>query len=80
MSIDSMRARVRGAAWTAGGMTRDVPVRRGFIDEFGFWKRVLNSGEATELYNHGDGVDYAYISGGAAPTLADHTLFFAQAF
>jgi hypothetical protein len=37
------------------------------LDELGFWKRVLTSDERTELYNAGDGRDYAYITGGGAP-------------
>jgi len=36
----------------------------GLIDEVGFWKRVLTSGERTELYNSGSGRDYAYITAG----------------
>lgn len=36
----------------------------GLIDEVGFWKRVLTSEEITELYNSGNGRDYAYITGG----------------
>lgn len=36
----------------------------GLIDGVGFWKRVLTSDERTELYNSGNGRDYAYISGG----------------
>lgn len=38
----------------------------GKIDEVGFWKRVLTSDERTELYNSGNGRDYAYITGGGA--------------
>lgn len=37
----------------------------GLIDEVGFWKRRLSSGEITDLYNGGSGRDYAYIAGGA---------------
>lgn len=40
----------------------------GLIDEFGLWGRVLTSDERTELYNSGNGRDYAYITGGGAPT------------
>jgi hypothetical protein len=46
----------------------------GLIDEIGFWKRVLTSDERTELYNGGSGRDYAYITGGAAPTNATRLL------
>lgn len=35
----------------------------GMIDEVGIWKRVLSSAERTELYNSGNGRDYAYIAG-----------------
>lgn len=38
----------------------------GLIDEVGLWKRVLTSGERTDLYNGGSGRDYAYIAGAAA--------------
>jgi len=34
----------------------------GLIDEVGFWKRVLTSDERTDLYNAGNGRDYAYIT------------------
>jgi hypothetical protein len=34
----------------------------GLIDEVGFWKRELTSGESTELYNAGSGRSYAYIT------------------
>lgn len=35
----------------------------GLIDEVGFWKRDIRS-DVAELYNSGNGRDYAYISGG----------------
>lgn len=35
----------------------------GLIDEVGFWKRVLTSDERTDLYNSGNGRNYAYIIG-----------------
>lgn len=39
----------------------------GLIDELGFWKgRVLDAGERADLYNSGNGRDYAYISAAAA--------------
>jgi hypothetical protein len=38
------------------------------LDEVGFWKgRFLTSSEITELYNSGNGRDYAYITGGSPP-------------
>lgn len=39
----------------------------GLIDEVGFWKRVLTSGEITELYNGGAGLAYPFAAGGASP-------------
>lgn len=36
----------------------------GLIDEFGFWKRVLTSGERTQLYNAGAGFSYDSFGGG----------------
>lgn len=36
----------------------------GLLDEVGVWNRVLTGDEVTELYNSGNGRDYAYISGG----------------
>jgi hypothetical protein len=38
----------------------------GLIDQVGFWKRVLTADERTELYNSGNGLSYAAMSGGAA--------------
>ena len=35
----------------------------GIIDEVGFWKRVLTSGERTQLYNSGAGLAYPFSSG-----------------
>ncbi len=46
----------------------------GLIDEVGIWKRVLTAGERTELYNSGNGRDYAYISGGAAVNYTNRLL------
>jgi len=34
----------------------------GLIDEFGFWKRVLTSGERTSLYNGGSGLAYPFTT------------------
>ena len=36
----------------------------GLIDEVGFWKRVLTSGERTQLYNAGAGLAYPFSGGG----------------
>ena len=36
----------------------------GRIDQVGFWKRILDSTERSTLYNSGNGVSYADISGG----------------
>lgn len=37
----------------------------GLIDEVGFWKRVLTSGEVASLYNAGAGLAYPFAAGGA---------------
>lgn len=37
----------------------------GLIDEVGFWKRVLTSGERTQLYGGGAGLAYPFSGGGA---------------
>lgn len=34
----------------------------GLIDEVGFWKRVLTSGERTQLYNGGSGLAYPFTA------------------
>lgn len=47
-----------------GSLLGSVFFHDGLLDELGFWKRVLTSDERTELYNGGDGRDYAYITGG----------------
>jgi hypothetical protein len=51
-----------GAAVAVGGTPN---YHDGLIDEVGIWKRLLTSAEITELYNSGNGRDYAYISGGS---------------
>lgn len=38
----------------------------GLVDEVGFWKRVLTSGERTQLYNGGAGLAYSAFGGGGA--------------
>jgi hypothetical protein len=47
----------------------------GIIDEFGFWSRVLTSTEVTELYNSGDGLSYADVSGGGAAAFVPRVSF-----
>lgn len=48
----------------------------GLIDQVGFWKRVLTSGERTALYNGGAGLAYAAMSGGdtTPPTLGSRAV------
>lgn len=46
----------------------------GLIDEFGFWKRVLTSGERTQLYNSGSGLAYPFSGGGTAVPVFFHHL------
>jgi hypothetical protein len=41
----------------------------GLIDEVGFWKRVLTSQERSDLYNSGNGLSYADITGGGGAAL-----------
>ncbi len=36
----------------------------GAIDEVGFWKRILTSGDRTQLYNGGAGLAYPFSAGG----------------
>jgi hypothetical protein len=38
----------------------------GQIDEVGYWKRVLTSGERTSLYGGGSGLAYSSFNSGAA--------------
>jgi hypothetical protein len=42
----------------------------GCIDQVGFWKRVLDPGEVTRLYNNGNGMSYAdmLLFTGAVPS------------
>jgi hypothetical protein len=46
------------------GGSADLSHFDGLVGPCRFWKRVLTSGERTELYNAGAGRDYAYITGG----------------
>lgn len=39
----------------------------GLVDEVGFWKRVLTSGERTSLYNGGSGLAYPFTGGVSLP-------------
>lgn len=41
----------------------------GLIDEVGFWKRVLTSGERTSLYNGGAGFAYPFSTGGGVSNI-----------
>lgn len=41
---------------------RDARYWNGRIDAVGFWKRVLTSGERTQLYNAGNGFEYPFAS------------------
>ena len=43
----------------------------GVLDECGIWSRILTSGEVTELYNAGAGLQYPFSGGGGA---ANHWL------
>lgn len=56
------------SAFVLGALVADFWNFDGILDEWGFWKRVLTSDERTELYNSGNGRDYAYIAGGAPTT------------
>ena len=40
------------------GGTTDTANRAGWMDEFGFWDRVLTPAEVTTLYNSGNGMSY----------------------
>jgi hypothetical protein len=50
------------AAFRLGNIGASI-IFGGYLDEFGFWKRHLSDAEITELYNSGNGRDYAYITG-----------------
>lgn len=41
----------------------------GIIDEVGFWKRLLTSGERTQLYNSGAGLSYDSFGAAGQPTI-----------
>lgn len=41
----------------------------GNIDEFGYWQKVLNSTEISELYNSGSGLQYPYVSANTNATI-----------
>lgn len=45
-------------------------IMSGSIDEVGFWKRVLTSGERTSLYNGGAALAYSSFGGGVVGALA----------
>lgn len=44
-----------GTSESAAGIPFD-----GLVDEVGFWKRILTSGEKTQLYNGGNGLAYPF--------------------
>ncbi len=49
---------------SGGGRTVD-----GYMDEVGFWKRVLTSQERTDLYNGGAGLAYPFSVAGGRPAV-----------
>ena len=55
-----------GASFKIGGFTDFNEYWDGLIDQVGFWKRVLTAPERTSLYNSGNGLSYAALTGGAA--------------
>jgi hypothetical protein len=48
--------------------TAGVQYFDGLIDQVGFWRRVLTSGDRTTLYNAGAGLSYAAMGGGSPPS------------
>jgi hypothetical protein len=46
-----------------------------FIDETGLWKKVLSASEISDLYNSGDGLSYADVSGGGAAAFVPRVSF-----
>lgn len=60
------------APFRIGARGNATSIWDGLIDEVGFWKRVLTADERTDLYNSGNGRDYAYIISAAA-ALIDNT-------
>lgn len=64
------------AAFTMG-YTAGTSYIDGYIDEFGFWSRVLTSSEASELYNSGSGLAYPFTGGGGStPASQESDLIF----
>ena len=69
---DGTPASVSASGFTVGSADFRIGARaysgaegycKGKIDEVGFWKRVLTSGERTQLYNGGSGLAYPFSSG-----------------
>jgi hypothetical protein len=56
------------SAFQIGGVSAQSLYWNGRIDQVGFWKRKITSGEITQLYNAGSGISYATLSGGGSPT------------
>jgi hypothetical protein len=55
------------AGFRLGGDNNGTRYLDGLMDEVGFWKRVLTSGERTSLYNGGAGLAYSSFGGTKAP-------------
>jgi hypothetical protein len=68
---------VNGGSTFALGLWKDAASSNfapfdGLIDEVGFWKKVLSSGEITQLYNGGSGLAYPFTGGGGIIQQAMH--------
>ncbi len=50
------------APFGIGGMSAYPEYFDGLIDQVGFWKKVLTTGDKTSLYNSGNGLSYAALS------------------
>ncbi len=59
----TVRPTAKFAVGTLGSYTDGNSVWDGYIDEVGFWKRVLTTQERTDLYNSGNGLAYPFASG-----------------
>lgn len=58
-----------GSFYMGGDAGVSLGSHDGLIDEVGFWKRVLTSGERTSLYNAGSGLAYPFSSGATVSQL-----------
>lgn len=56
-----------GSNFEVGGDVNGSRYVDGRIDEMGFWKRVLTSGERTQLYNGGAGLAYPFSASSDKP-------------